>query len=157
MLIHIPPEPPTPTIEKIVNICPGLPYCELVGDEAIENQRAGCHWCRKETYWTDGDITVDMPVWDMPDDADSPDIEVEHVVQTVSGGFAVETDEIYVAQPEPIGLVPIVTENPGSRWTLMKWTVAHRLLELAVKVMPGGRAKGTLIMNLMEYNRQNRR
>ena len=41
-------------IISTVIMCQGPPRCDLAGDEAVENQKAGCIWCARLDIYDDG-------------------------------------------------------------------------------------------------------
>lgn len=42
-------------------VCQGPPRCVLVGDDAVDAQRAGCVWCSRIVIMTDGREFVSGP------------------------------------------------------------------------------------------------
>lgn len=44
-----------------ITVCQGPPRCDLVDDEAVKAQRAGCPWCKRITVHEDGSEDVLEP------------------------------------------------------------------------------------------------
>lgn len=45
----------------VITVCQGPPRCSLVGDEAVEQQMAGCIWCDRITIHADRSETTVRP------------------------------------------------------------------------------------------------
>lgn len=49
------------SVETLITVCQGPPRCDLMGDEAVAAQLAGCPWCKRIYLSESGSERVEEP------------------------------------------------------------------------------------------------